>query len=181
MAIYVGVDQSYTGTGVVALNELGSMMHHTLIKTKPGKIPMDQVDRLGSIFDSIVKFIKTWDDHDVALLIEDFAFGQANQMAALGGLGWHLRYRFARETDYKFGTCPVGTLKKFATGKGQAKKDQMLLGIYKRWGFEAPDDNTADAFALSKLAWMTYAKPAVGTAGTTKDDHACAAKVTIYR
>jgi Holliday junction resolvasome RuvABC endonuclease subunit len=47
---------------------------------------------------------------------------------------------------------PPMTLKKFAAGKGNAKKQEMLLQIYKRWGIEFNDDNAADAYALARLA-----------------------------
>jgi len=47
---------------------------------------------------------------------------------------------------------PPMTLKKYASGKGTAKKQEMLLQIYKRWGVEFNDDNAADAYALARLA-----------------------------
>ena len=47
---------------------------------------------------------------------------------------------------------PPMTLKKYATGKGTSKKQEMLLQIYKRWGVEITDDNAADAYALARLA-----------------------------
>jgi crossover junction endodeoxyribonuclease RuvC len=43
------------------------------------------------------------------------------------------------------------TLKKYAAGKGNAKKQEMLLQIYKRWGIEFNDDNAADSYALARL------------------------------
>lgn len=43
------------------------------------------------------------------------------------------------------------SLKKFAAGSGAAKKDQMRLAVYKKWGFENPSDNVVDAYALAKL------------------------------
>jgi hypothetical protein len=42
------------------------------------------------------------------------------------------------------------TLKKYATGKGTAKKQEMLLQIYKRWGVEFNDDNAADFTIIHK-------------------------------
>lgn len=45
---------------------------------------------------------------------------------------------------------PVGTIKKFATGKGNAGKEEMLCAIQGR-GFKPIDDNEADALAL--LLW----------------------------
>lgn len=45
---------------------------------------------------------------------------------------------------------PVGTIKKHATGKGNASKDDMIAAVIKR-GFSPADDNEADALAL--LHW----------------------------
>ena len=46
---------------------------------------------------------------------------------------------------------PVGTIKKFWTGKGSAKKNDMILEAQKR-GYNPPDDNAADALAILHLA-----------------------------
>ena len=45
---------------------------------------------------------------------------------------------------------PVGTIKKHATGKGNASKDEMVASIRAR-GHQPADDNEADALAL--LHW----------------------------
>ena len=45
---------------------------------------------------------------------------------------------------------PVGTIKKYATGKGNANKEAMIEAA-KRWGHAPTDDNEADALAL--LHW----------------------------
>jgi hypothetical protein len=47
---------------------------------------------------------------------------------------------------------PPMTLKKYATGKGTSKKQEMLLQMYKRWGVEFNNDNAADSYALARLA-----------------------------
>lgn len=47
---------------------------------------------------------------------------------------------------------PPMTLKKYATGKGNAKKQEMLMQMYKRWSVEFNDDNAADSYALARLA-----------------------------
>lgn len=49
---------------------------------------------------------------------------------------------------------PVGTIKKFATGKGNAKKDAMIAAIQAR-GFNPKDDNEADAIAISLWAHLS--------------------------
>lgn len=45
----------------------------------------------------------------------------------------------------------TGTLKKFATGRGNAEKDAMIEAARHRWAIEPQDDNEADALEL--LAW----------------------------
>lgn len=54
---------------------------------------------------------------------------------------------------------PVGTVKKLATGKGNAKKDQMCAAVVSRFGFEPKDDNHADALFIAlqlgkELGWV---------------------------
>ncbi|WP_251044285.1 MULTISPECIES: hypothetical protein [unclassified Lysobacter] len=51
---------------------------------------------------------------------------------------------------------PVGTIKKFATGKGNANKAAMIEAV-KHWGYQPADDNEADALAL--LHWAVAQEP----------------------
>ncbi|MGL5113604.1 MAG: crossover junction endodeoxyribonuclease RuvC [Flavobacterium sp.] len=46
-----------------------------------------------------------------------------------------------------YGGVPVGTIKKHATGKGNASKDEVILAMSKA-GHNPVDDNHADALAL---------------------------------
>ncbi|NAZ37175.1 crossover junction endodeoxyribonuclease RuvC [Rubellimicrobium sp. CFH 75288] len=46
---------------------------------------------------------------------------------------------------------PVGTIKRHATGKGNAPKEAMIAAA-RAWGHEPADDNEADALAL--LRWV---------------------------
>jgi Holliday junction resolvasome RuvABC endonuclease subunit len=50
---------------------------------------------------------------------------------------------------------PVGTIKRYATGKGNADKATMVAAMRAR-GFAPADDNEADALAL--LLWATDAE-----------------------
>ena len=50
---------------------------------------------------------------------------------------------------------PVGTIKRFATGKGNANKDAMIAAARAR-GFSPADDNEADAIAI--LFWALETK-----------------------
>jgi len=50
---------------------------------------------------------------------------------------------------------PVGTIKRFATGKGNADKAAMIAAVRGR-GFEPADDNEADAIAILLWALDTH-------------------------
>ena len=50
----------------------------------------------------------------------------------------------------------IGQIKKFLTGKGNAKKNLMLMNVYKKYGIECSDDNQADAFTGAKLLKNIY-------------------------
>ncbi len=49
---------------------------------------------------------------------------------------------------------PVGTIKKHATGRGNASKDEVIAAMHAR-GFSVADDNEADALALLHWAMDT--------------------------
>ncbi|WP_206186456.1 crossover junction endodeoxyribonuclease RuvC [Thalassospira lohafexi] len=63
-----------------------------------------------------------------------------------GGLMAHLT-AWCEEQNIAYQGVPVGTIKKHATGKGNAKKDVMIDAARKR-GHSPKDDNEADAIAL---------------------------------
>lgn len=53
------------------------------------------------------------------------------------------------------------TLKKYATGKGNADKTAMALALYKRTGLELADDNQVDAFWLRAAGLQHLGAPIV--------------------
>jgi Holliday junction resolvasome RuvABC endonuclease subunit len=48
----------------------------------------------------------------------------------------------------------VGTIKKFATGSGNADKNAVKRAVREKWGFKPKDDDEADALAL--LHFLLY-------------------------
>lgn len=63
-----------------------------------------------------------------------------------GGFMSHL-LSWCEKNDVPCEAYPVGTIKKFWTGKGNASKDMMIQEAHDR-GFVVTDDNAADALAI---------------------------------
>ena len=63
-----------------------------------------------------------------------------------GGFLAHLA-EFCENVKIPFSSLPVGTIKRFATGKGHANKEALVDAMVAR-GFRPGDDNEADALAM---------------------------------
>lgn len=62
---------------------------------------------------------------------------------------------WCEENKIPYEGVPVGTIKRFATGKGNAGKPEMIAAV-RGWGFEPADDNEADALAIFHLKALEY-------------------------
>lgn len=75
---------------------------------------------------------------------------------AYGGFMAHLT-AWCEAEKIPYQGVPVGTIKKHATGKGNASKDQMIQAMRKKGHCDLQDDNEADALAI-----LYYAKEVLG-------------------
>lgn len=86
------------------------------------------------------------------VIMEDYAYGARNTRFTFtaGEVGWMIKST-CHDLDIKCVVIPATLLKKFVTGKGNSKKQNMLLACYKKYGHEFDDDNICDAFCLYKF------------------------------
>ena len=59
---------------------------------------------------------------------------------------------YCEEHDLDYKDFSAGEIKKFATGKGSAKKEDMIKACAEKYGVDPIDDNHADAIHLFNLA-----------------------------
>jgi len=145
MSIYVGIDPS-SKTGIVIINGNGVTLQEEEITSKlegPGKMraiinyTMDVIAEHGT---------------PTGVCIEGFAFGAKGKAVDWQyGIGWGLRVALY---DHGIGYKQVAPnqLKKYASGNHQEKKENMILPIYRHWGFESSSDNVRDAYVLAQIA-----------------------------
>ena len=133
----VGLDLSITATGIAD--------HTGATRCVGGKA--DRGDqRIVDIVDAVWAEL----DHGCDLVvIEDLAVhGPGGGMAAAQVMGAVKATLLRTRTPYAL--VPPSSLKKYATGRGNATKPDMAVALYKRAGLELGDDNQVDA------AWLRF-------------------------
>jgi len=161
--VAIGIDQSLTGFAISAVNVSKPECYETWVYKSPYK----GVQRLSDIQDwlfSKMEFLKENNNEIVDIAMEGTVLASHSALV-LGELAATVKLFFFEhffETNHYVSApdpmlrtplqIPPMTLKKYAAGKGNAKKQEMLMQIYKRWGVEFNDDNAADSYALARLA-----------------------------
>lgn len=148
--ISIGIDPSLAATGIAVLDS-GNIVEVRLIKSKPTKekTPSDEIQRLIKIKSDIIEILEKYEP--AVVCIEGLAFMARNTSALvqLAGLNYMIR-EYLNEKGIKFIIIAPSTLKKFITGNGAAKKDVMLIEVYKRYGVTILNDNESDAYSLAQ-------------------------------
>jgi Holliday junction resolvasome RuvABC endonuclease subunit len=96
-----------------------------------------------------------YETHIASIYFEEVRAHRGTDAAHIyGGLMGQLT-AWCEEARIPYAGVPVGTIKRHATGKGNADKAAMIAAVQAR-GFSPADDNEADAIAL--LLWATETK-----------------------
>lgn len=139
--IYLGIDPGLSSLAFVAVKG-DSVYHQEVFRScQRGS------ERLFEIEDKVKSMLLEISPSVVA--IEGYSHASRFQTHSSGELGWAIR-RILRGYDWI--VVSPSMLKKFATGKGNVKKDLILQQVYKRWGVEFNNSDLADAFVLAKVA-----------------------------
>jgi len=146
--LFVGLDPSMRGTGIIVLDQNAEIIEQKLFscKDKNGVIEKELIN-----YEKEINFITNMVNRE-AVYMEGPAYQATGQrILQMGAIHFLTRVLFFKNNVY-FRVIAPGTLKKFVTGKGNTKKDLMLLKTYKKWGVEFEDDNLCDAYGLARMA-----------------------------
>lgn len=145
--MFIGIDPSYNGFAIIIVDKTGDILQQKLINTDSKKEIEERIIDLENEFGFVANIM-----HLQSVYIEgpSYSSNGAFQLQ-MGALHFYLRiFLFKKNINYKI--IAPGTLKKFVTGKGNAKKNLILLNVYKKWNIEFNDDNLADAYSLARMA-----------------------------
>lgn len=147
---FIGIDPS-TKTGVVELDWNGNVIQATelVVPASEGDGLPGELDRINRIVETINRAIDQNDSSEgIQIAVETFSLQSTGKFVAqMYGIGWMLRNSLGEYLD-----VTPAQLKQFASGKGNASKDSLILDIYKRWGYEHKSDNVRDAYVLAQIA-----------------------------
>ena len=147
VSYYLGIDPSLNNTGCVVVNENKEVVFTTVIHTN---IEDNIYLRIKHIEEEIAKIIDEYKPSYVA--IENLSFASRGKgMFQLAGLHFLVCLSMVNKNVPFIEVAPT-TLKKFVTNSGRARKELMLLQIYKRYGVEFDSSDEADAYGLALMA-----------------------------
>ena len=150
--LFVGLDPSINATGVVILDDCGNIVEQRTFSVKDkDKIFEKSLIKYEKEIGFITKILNLG-----SVYIEGPAYQSTGQVILqLGAIHFLTRvYFYKKNVNYK--VIAPGTLKKFVTGKGNSKKELMLLKTYKKWGVEFEDNNICDAYGLARMAYEDF-------------------------
>ena len=142
----LGIDAS-TRTGWCCLESTGED-HITVagrgVVTFPKARGLERVQLIGR---AIADILTVQLPHFV--VIEGYGFANKHTLVILVEIGTGIKLEL-QNYGVKWGHAAPNTVKKFGSGSGNAKKDKMMIEVFKMWGFEGTDDEV-DAYALAAL------------------------------
>lgn len=145
--VYVGLDPSLTGFGVAAV---GDDIDRTWL-LRPKKSGVDRLLEIGFLLGDVFSEIGVHNIVDVALEDTVRASYSAVVLGELAGVVKTTCHTcLTGQAKYPL-KVPPSMVKKYATSRGNAKKMEVLLSVYKHWGKEFRDDNEADAYVLAQI------------------------------
>lgn len=146
MKIFMGIDPSLTGTGVVLLNEEGEVLDRGSYCSSKD---LEHTGRFEEIALFVEDFINDWVHvPDFYVMIEAPSFMSKGPTITLAQLNGYIAGRVRRLVPVVY-QLPPTSLKKFFTMNGKATKTQMHKTARAKYGFDCKDNNQVDAFALA--------------------------------
>ncbi|MNL43522.1 Crossover junction endodeoxyribonuclease RuvC [compost metagenome] len=141
---FVGIDPS-SETGMVILDKYGNYEDGFDI------VPNDKLSKTEKIDYIVTEVMDNLEPGD-EITVEGFSYGSKGKGVDFQyGLGHAIRLELYR-SEMKWTEVTPTQVKKFATGKGTTKKENMILPIMRHWGFEHNSNNVRDAFVLAQVA-----------------------------
>lgn len=157
--IFVGIDPSFTATGIAISDAEQSFVHTACIKTSKDDVLQKRIqDIIKGIFDNIRE--KEPDFSNIVLGIEDYSYGSMRSVSAtmLHELSGNIKFQLWLK-DIKYYVISSNSWKKMLFGskfRNGMTKDSSIMFTFKKYDVELLDNNICDAFNIMKFTQKAY-------------------------
>ena len=150
IVMILGVDPSWSGTGVVRSDGAGALL------SAPKAEFSCRVERLDYLGGKLLPLARGCS----LAVVEGYAMGSRTRPQQAGELSGHYRW-LLWGLGIRVLIVPPKTVKKWATGNGNASKAQMIEHALERWAYKTDNDNMADAYIMYRLgeSWAAGDRP----------------------
>ena len=148
--IVLGIDQSINSTG-------WAIVEDGIFKTGGTVAPvkMEGIFRLLFIEKQLENIINTYNIKHIVR--EGYSFGSKGKGSFYAGeIGAILDRLVYKLTNTAPLIIPPSNLKQYLTGKGNTKKDLILMEVYKRYNLSFKTSDEADSFGLALMGYYYY-------------------------
>lgn len=147
--MYLGLDLSLTGSGVVIIDDNYSILFSETLSVKSR-----DVERLLFLENKLFNILQ--DKSITIAAIEGPAYQDTGRIFELGEWAGVVKLNLYKLSIPYIIVAPM-QLKKYVSGSGKSgKKELILLDVFKNFGEEIRDNNIADAYVLSRIARDFY-------------------------
>lgn len=147
---YVGIDPSYSSTGVVILDGVHDKpVFHSHIKAGTPKDPF--YVRMRKLLDALSDCLLKFNTTDIYVVMEGASFASEFNAFKLGKLSGVIEY-FLGEHKISYSLVSPTFAKKVATGKGSANKLAVMQSVREKWSFMSNCDDENDAYVMAQIA-----------------------------
>lgn len=146
LPLYIGIDPSLNATGIAVVQHDMVVAHKTISPPK-GVVG---IPRLRDCRDQLKAYLGLLCNPVAGIMVEGYSFGSHNRQHHIGEWGGVLRLALY-EWGYQVYSMPPTSLKKYATGKGNAAgKAPMVMAAYRMSGLDLSSaEDEADAVLLA--------------------------------
>lgn len=160
----IGLDPSLTATGIAIIDSRTAAVDVRTIASK-GKAGATLESRAGRLHDIVANLLCNYMPAEPVdlVVIEQPAFSRTTgHHHDRSGLWWLMvdALGYWQEEPLSIVEVTPGTLKKYAAGRGNAGKDEVLLAVARRYpNIPIKDNNQADALVLAAMGARALGYP----------------------
>lgn len=149
----MGIDSS-TRCGVAVLDFGKNLLHASQIEFPK----MEGFERAGNIAQAVLDITHKFKPD--LIVMEDYAPGKfAGAIIPVVEIGTLIQFSHYMEDDEPILKVSPTSMKKFVVGAGNAKKEQVMMFVYKRWGITPSTNNIGDAIGLAMMGLCALGEP----------------------